>query len=125
MSTVPTIQSVIHAVRLTDNKIICLHKSNSAGIIGNEPFNERAQAGRLIMEGNNVGSIPTSLTCRIEDFYELSGFSFDMLLCVDSPRSPGDFGFEYTKQKFIEYGAVLSDSIFGQIAFQNFQREKW
>ena len=86
---------------------------------------EREQNGAFRIHGNNVGSIPTSLTCRIEDFYELSGFSFDMSVGIDSPRSPGYFGFEYTKQKYIECGLVFYDLFFGRASFLQFKRDKW
>mmetsp|Transcript_14172 Transcript_14172/g.21764 ORF Transcript_14172/g.21764 Transcript_14172/m.21764 type:complete len:515 (-) Transcript_14172:127-1671(-) len=119
---------LIHIVRLTDYKIICLHQTKSIVFKGHDdiPFDER-QMGAVYMKGNDIGSIPTFLTCRIENFLQLDiGFAFDMLLCIDFPRSPGDFGIEYTKQKFIGHDTVYPfDSFSGRVAFRHFKREKW
>jgi len=125
----------VHLVRLTDFKIICIHKGfylevNHLDTYYDVPAIEHSLKARLhAYTGSWFGSIPTSLTSRIGDysdqcigiFSELNNFD------VHLPRSPYHFGHDYTISQHREYirsnGGADNDLPFSD--FLDFRESIW
>ena len=116
----------IHAVRLTDMKIICLSTfdyfetqlSPNDITLYQDVLQEEVEhpIEEIISSQENVQSIPTLLTSRIQQpggncQYPL-GFSFFLLSTYDMPRSPRNFGYDYTVERAHAFQRNLDHSQF-------------
>ena len=93
-------RSSILAMRLSDNKVMSVFKSEYDGYSGfhTHEYNPSRTTGYYSVFGDKMGFVPTLLTSRIN--HDFVGLCFCMQVRFSLPRSPRSFGNEYTINKY-------------------------
>ena len=112
--------ALIHAVRLSDCKIICIHKTKAT-------LTKSWPSPSNTFTGNVIGRISTPLTCRMNRGSEIcTGFCFGISdLKLSLPRAPHHYGYDYTLKKFRAYAREYKINAGDHDEFMAFRNTMW
>jgi len=110
----------IHAVRLSDCKVICIHKTKAT-------LTKSWPSPSNTFTGNVIGRSPTSFTCRMDRGSEIcTGFCFGISgVKLSLPRAPHHYGYDYTLRHFRAYARENNISIGDSDEFLVFRNNMW